>query len=126
MKKKHISGFTLIELLVVIGILSILLAILNAVNQYMADNQGSLPTGIDTTVRTITNDAAVTDRVDLCTDIVSRYIAAMPGDPTAGSGALDCSGATYNTGYRISRGAADNRITVSASGEIDTNIAVTR
>ena len=69
---KNQKGFTLIELLVVIGILAVLLAItliainparqfslanntkrssdvnaiLNAVNQYMADHKGALPTGI--------------------------------------------------------------------------------
>ena len=72
---KKQKGFTLIELLVVIGILAVLLAItliainparqfaqanntkrrsdvnaiLNAVNQYMADNKGSLPAGITET-----------------------------------------------------------------------------
>ena len=76
-KLKNQKGFTLIELLVVIGILAVLLAItliainparqfaqanntkrrsdvnaiLNAVNQYMADNKGSLPAGIETTAK---------------------------------------------------------------------------
>ena len=73
-KAKLQKGFTLIELLVVIGILAVLLAItliainpakqfaqanntqrssdvnaiLNAINQYMADNKGVLPAGIPT------------------------------------------------------------------------------
>ena len=76
---KNQKGFTLIELLVVIGILAVLLAItliainparqfaqanntkrrsdvnaiLNAVNQYMADNRGNLPAGIGTTAAPI-------------------------------------------------------------------------
>src|SRR5689334_22363540 len=77
----HERGFTLIELLVVIGILAVLLAItliainpakqfsqanntkrrsdvnaiLNAIDQYAADNKGSLPTNINTTNLQIAN-----------------------------------------------------------------------
>src|SRR5438105_15677489 len=98
----HQKGFTLIELLVVIGILAILFAItliainparqfsqanntkrssdvnaiLNAVNQYMADNRGTLPGGgvINTTTQTIQSSAFNT----LCTNLVPQYIAALP------------------------------------------------
>jgi len=152
------KGFTLIELLVVIGILAILLAItliainparqfsqandtqrrsdvnsiLNAVHQFMADNNGTPPTGIDTTVRTITDAGGVAD-VDLCADLVSAYIADLPVDPTAGTetpaGSI-CSdvGADYNTGYTVVQSATDNRITVTApSTELATpDISVTR
>src|SRR6266436_9219018 len=96
---KREKGFTLIELLVVIGILAILLAItliainpakqfsqsnntkrrsdvnaiLNAVDQYAADNKGALPSGITTTDQIITNAAA-----DLCSSLVTKYLAALP------------------------------------------------
>ena len=135
------KGFTLIELLVVIGILAVLLAItliainpakqfaqanntkrrgdinaiLNAVNQYQSDNKGTLPAGIDTTLRTITNDAAIVTRADICALLVTKYLAALPTDPKgsdAGAQA-DCTG-TYNTGYTIQQLATDNRVTVTA------------
>src|SRR5690348_8907348 len=112
-------GFTLIELLVVIGILAVLLAItlfavnpsrqfaqanntqrrsdvnsiLNAVNQYAADNKGALPTGIGTVSATIGNAGA-----NICNDLVPVYLAAMPVDPTTGT-FTSC--ASYNTGYNI-------------------------
>ena len=143
------KGFTLIELLVVIGILAVLLAItliainpanqfakanntkrrsdvnaiLNAVNQYMADNKGVLPTGIGTTASTIADTGA-----DLCTVLVPRYIAALPVDPQTNSGAevIDC-GAAYDTNYEIVQSTGDSRITVSAPGaELTETIAVTR
>lgn len=152
-KKIHSYGFTLIELLVVIGILAVLLAItliainparqfsqsnntkrssdvnalLNGVNQYMADNKGSLPAGIDTTVRTLTNDTAITDRVDLCSTLVPTYIAALPVDPLTNNGApvTDCA-ATYNTNYTIVSGTG-NRLTVAApAAELSASISVTR
>ena len=100
-------GFTLIELLVVIGILAVLLAItliainparqfsqanntkrssdvnalLNAIDQYAADNKGALPTGIDTTVKTISNTGA-----DICDALVTKYLAALPVDPLTNNG----------------------------------------
>ena len=143
------KGFTLIELLVVIGILAILLAItliainpakqfsqandtkrrsdvnaiLNAVNQYAADNKGALPAGIDGTVKTVANTGA-----NICDDLVPEYLAALPVDPLTGGGTpvTDCS-AAYTTNYTITRSASDNRITVDApAAEIATEISVTR
>ncbi len=152
----HKKGFTLIELLVVIGILAILLAItliainparqfaqsnntkrssdvnaiLNAINQNMADHQGSLPTGIDTTVRTIGNQNGT--QVDLCAALVPVYIAALPVDPLTNSGTpvSNCA-TTYTTNYTVvSAGSgisAGNRITISApAAELQATIQVTR
>jgi type IV pilus assembly protein PilA len=166
--KNSQKGFTLIELLVVIGILAILLAIvliainparqfaqandtkrasdvnsvLNAVNQYMADNHGTLPSASTLNATnctsaapcTITNDSAVsTPKVDLCAPLVTKYIADLPIDPTAGTRSYttgDCTQAstTYNTGYKIWVSGNDNRITVTATSQINpsTPISVTR
>lgn len=145
------KGFTLIELLVVIGILAVLLAItliainparqfaqandtkrrsdvnaiLNAVNQYMADNNGELPPGgITGTAQNIADGAA-----DICGAIVPLYIAALPTDPTTGdeSAITDCATVGYDTGYTIVQSGTTNRITVTATAEIAGEvISVTR
>ncbi|KKW11332.1 MAG: hypothetical protein UY49_C0004G0009 [Microgenomates group bacterium GW2011_GWC1_49_7] len=148
-------GFTLIELLVVIGILAVLLAItliainparqfasanntkrssdvnaiLNAIDQYAADNKGRLPAGIPDT----TAGAAVigngTGQVDICAGIVTTYIAALPVDPLTNNGTpvTDCT-AAYNTNYTVVRSTTDNRVTVAApAAELPpTVISVTR
>lgn len=146
------SGFTLIELLVVIGILAVLLAIvliainparqfaqanntqrasdvnaiLNAVTQFAADNNGVLPANIPAagTVENISNTAA-----DICTDLVPTYIAALPVDPTSGADPVDetgCAGA-YDTQYTITQSATNNRVTVEApNAQLTATISVTR
>ena len=143
------KGFTLIELLVVIGILAVLLAIvliainparqfsqanntkrrsdinaiLNAVHQYAADNKGALPAGVTAVDQEITNAAA-----NLCSDLVTQYLAALPVDPLTDNGTpiTDCV-AAYATGYNIVRSATDNRITVTApDAELSEVISVTR
>src|SRR3989344_2008685 len=152
MKKLFSSGFTLIELLVVIGILAILLAItliainparqfsqsnntkrsidvnavLNAINQYMADNQGSLPSGITTTSDTI----QATTYNSMCSSLVPQYIAALPVDPLVNNGtpvqAADCTGTSWNAGYTVGQIGANNRLTVAAPGaELGATIEVT-
>src|SRR4030067_2163622 len=126
------KGFTLVELLVVIGILATLLAItliainpprqfsqandtkrasdvntiLNAIHQYAADNQGALPVGITGTVQNISDAGA-----NICTDLITRYIAALPQDPSLGGNNItDCAaGSGYNTGYQVVRSGVDNR-----------------
>jgi prepilin-type N-terminal cleavage/methylation domain-containing protein len=142
------KGFTLIELLVVIGILAVLLAItliainpakqfqqandtkrrsdvsaiLNAVNQYMSDNSGTVPTGITTTVQNVASTGA-----DICSQLVPEYLAALPRDPLTVSGAdvTDCTTA-HDTGYTIVEGSS-NRITVNAPAyEGSSAITVTR
>ena len=111
-KQNFKRAFTLIELLVVIGILAILLAIvlvainparqfsqanntqrssdvntiLNAVHQYAADNNGTLPAGITTDLKTILSPVTdATTEVDLCSDLVPTYVADMPLDPQDGT-----------------------------------------
>src|SRR5437763_5144136 len=96
------KGFTLIELLVVIGILAVLLAItliainpakqfsqsndtkrrsdvnaiLNAIDQYAADNAGKLPANISTTVKVIGNQGGAGVEADICDDLTTTYLAA--------------------------------------------------
>lgn len=142
-------GFTLIELLVVIGILAVLLAItliainparqfaqanntkrrsdvnaiLNAVNQYMADNKGALPAGITGLVQTISNTGA-----NICAALVPQYLAAFPRDPLTANGVAvtDCTVA-YNTNYTIVQSATNSRITINAPAvELGESVSVTR
>lgn len=144
------KGFTLIELLVVIGILAVLLAItliavnpgeqleksedtqrradinstLNAINQYMIDNNGQVPAGIGTSSTPISSTGA-----NLCAALVPQYIAALPQDPAEASAngdgveASEC-GAAYATGYSVSQ--SNNRVTVTATAADGTSITVTR
>ncbi len=144
------KGFTLIELLVVIGILAVLLAItliavnpgeqlersedtqrradinstLNAINQYMIDNNGQVPLGIGASATPISSTGA-----NLCAALVPQYIAALPQDPAEtsadgdGVDASECAGA-YATGYSVSE--SNNRVTVSAVAADSTPITVTR
>ncbi len=148
--KKHSRGFTLIELLVVIGILAVLLsivliainparqfaqanntkrrsdviALLNAVSQFSADNKGALPSQITTIVQNIANTGA-----DLCTplSVTVQYLPALPRDPLVSSGAqiANCAVA-YDTGYSVVKDAG-NRVTVAApQAELSETISVTR
>ncbi len=157
-RSKLNKGFTLIELLVVIGILAILLAItliainparqfaqandtqrksdvnaiLNAIDQFAADNSGALP-GDDPVPAnsqiTTTPQVISTAGSNLCAFLVTQYIAALPGDPTTGTGTpvSDCT-QTYDTGYTVVKSATDERITVAGTGQIDpaTPIEATR
>ena len=151
MKQKTVQtkqkGFTLIELLVVIGILALLLAItliainparqfsqandtkrssdvnaiLNAINQYGADHKGLLPGSIGTSAVEIS-----TAGIDICDDLVTEYLAALPTDPTGtaeGNPVTDCDVA-YSTGYSVSRSAENNRLTVSAVSEINPAVPI--
>jgi type IV pilus assembly protein PilA len=148
------KGFTLIELLVVIGILAVLLAItliainparqfaqanntkrrsdvnaiLNAVDQFAADNKGILPAGITTSALTLKKPVG-TDGVDICEALVPTYIAALPSDPQVSDGVAvsNCAVAAYDTGYTIVQSADNNRVTVTATTvELEDPVSVTR
>ena len=145
---KKQKGFTLIELLIVIGILAVLLsivliainparqfaqadntkrrsdttAILNAISQYSAEHKGLLPTAITTTAQNISDGGA-----NICADVMSNYISALPSDPKAangGSAITSCT--TYDTEYQVVKDTS-NRVTVSAPlVEIGETISITR
>ena len=145
---KKNKGFTLIEILVVIGVLSILfsiililinpkkqfsrannakrrsdiVAILNAIGAYTADNKGVLPTGITTTAATITDSV---NGSDICALLVPKYIPALPTDPSLKTSDITtCT--NYNTGYTIVKD-ANNRVTLAAPNqEIGEIISITR
>jgi type IV pilus assembly protein PilA len=173
---KNQKGFTLIELLVVIGILAVLLAItliainparqfsqanntkrssdvnaiLNSVNQYMADNKGALPASLAAcTVAdpcTVSNDTVyyagltpAVPTVDVCAILVSSYLAALPVDPLTNNGTaiteIACTPDAaavppilpYRTNYQIYQSVANNRVTVLApAAELGASISVTR
>ncbi len=160
---KYQKGFTLIELLVVIGILAVLLAItliainparqfsqanntkrssdvnaiLNAVDQYMADHQGTLPAVLSGCTAAapcaLTDDPAITPSIDICAILVSNYLAAFPADPLTNNGVAvteaECSNevTTYNTGYTIYQSTTNNRVTIAApAAELSSIISVTR
>ena len=148
------KGFTLIELLVVIGILAVLLAItliavnpaqnieaaedtqrrndvtqiLNAVGQYVVDNNGSTATmnGGTGLPATATEVGSGTGLINICADIVPTYIAGLPQDPDLNADIIDeteCA-AAHNTGYEIS--VLNGRVTVAAPNANSGTISVTR
>lgn len=152
MKNCKDNGFTLIELLIVIGIIAFLAAIilvavdprkrlaqardarrwsevngiLNAVLKYAADNNGDLPTSIDTVPGTVqilgtassgcnvsctVAGTTVSACADLDPQLVQEYIVRIAIDPKGNDGTYSYD--STRTGYYINR-TADDRIAVGA------------
>lgn len=152
---KKQRGFTLLEILLVVAAIAILAGIvivainpgkqladvrnaqrradvktiLNAVQQYMIDNNGNLPVPVTGyAISTIEyyicptfyseqgDCVGMVDLLDLTDD--QKYIVSIPFDPSVNTVA--------NTGYKIKRNATTGRITVSAPlAELDAVITVT-
>jgi prepilin-type N-terminal cleavage/methylation domain-containing protein len=148
MKTKR--AFTLIEILLAIGIIAVLAtvvvvsldpvsrfrdardarrlsdiqSILSAVHQYVIDNQGAFPAGLDTTERQIGTASSGCDIAGECSvssgecvDLSSplaRYLKDIPYDPSNGS--------VDRSHYSISLN-ANNIVTVTACDSDDASIA---
>ncbi len=115
-------------------------AILNAIHQYSADHKGlvsamnggsGIPTGTDCPTTDATFEISSAN-VNLCTDIVPTYMAALPVDPQTNNGSpITETGCTavggYVTNYRVFSTATNQRITVCAPGaELSETVEVTR
>lgn len=151
MKKynKNKRGFTLIEILVVIGIIAVLAAvvlvainparqfklardsqrvanvtaILNAVGQNMAENKGIFQCSVSL-ASTSKNISNISGDSDIASCLVPTYVSSLPFDPSK-NGAKFVSVSDYDTKYQISQD-GDGRVKVSAVGEINPDISVTR
>jgi len=152
------KGFTLLEILLVVAAIAILAGIvivainpnkqlgdtrnaqrradvntiMNAVYQYTIDNNGTLPSGIDSTYTsaqvlgtassgldsTCTATTTVAAGVDLTSVLVPTYIVGIPSDPSTGTAA--------NTDYYINKD-TNGRITVgSCDPEQSATVSITR
>lgn len=143
-------AFTLIEILLAIGIIAVLAtvvvvsldpisrfrdardarrlsdiqSILSAVHQYVIDNQGTFPAGVDTTERqigTASSGCSISGECSVssgnCVDLSStldRYLKDIPYDPSNGS--------TARSHYSISLN-SNNIVTVTACDSDDESIA---
>ncbi|MGH2612282.1 MAG: hypothetical protein ACRDFB_04455, partial [Rhabdochlamydiaceae bacterium] len=100
--------------------------ILNAVDQYTADHQGSVQA---LHIPTTAPGEISSSRVNICSILVPIYIASLPSDPKVeqGNNITNCE-EPYHTGYTIIQSATDGRITVSAESEASpsTPLSVTR
>ena len=105
--------------------------ILNAVSQNVVDNRGIWTCAAGALPASLTNMADPTSDpagYDICSCLVSTYVAELPVDPTNGN-YTNC--VTYNTGYSIFQDAITGRVIVSAPNAQSENgspsvISVTR
>ncbi len=152
------KAFTLIEILMVIGIIVVLTtailiglnpaqqiakarnsereshlnAILNAIGQNVADNDGNFNcvSGVLPTSTRIMATSTATSTYNIGPCLVPTYLAEMPFDARGSSTASTTywvSITDYNTGYDIMRNATTGRVTVGAPyAELGETISITR
>ncbi len=130
------QGFTIVEMAVVVGILALLLsitliainparlfadarntkrqsdikAILEAITQYTVDQKGVLTASVSASPQFISDSGA-----NLCFELVPRYLAAFPRDPSINNGQSITECSNYNSYYQVFRD-LNNRVTVLAPG----------
>jgi prepilin-type N-terminal cleavage/methylation domain-containing protein len=157
-KQSYKSGFTLLEILLVVAAIGILAGIiivalkpsnsldtindaqrrsdatiiLNAVYQYTIDNNGNLPSGIDSVTAssqvlgtdasgcdsTCTAETTVGACLDLSSSLVPDYIVSIPTDPSSGSSA--------NTDYYINQDASGHLTVGSCDPQQSATISVSQ
>jgi len=144
------KGFTLIELLVVIVIIAILAAVIfvaldpvtrfaqarnarrwndvnsvrTAINEYIVDNGGALPTGLssgmsETQLGTAARGCDDCGTVAACADLstpLAKYLASIPQDPSTGSAA--------ETRYSVKIGSNNSPIIKACGAELGESIEV--
>lgn len=107
-------------------------SILNAVLKFQVDNDGTLPTGIDAVTAssqvlgtagsgcntTCTATTTVAACLDMSTDLVDEYLAAIPIDPSTGTAA--------NTDYYLNRTTSGRILVGACDPENGATISVTR
>lgn len=156
MKQTRQAGFALLEVLLVVAIVAILAGIfiiavspgknhgdmrnsqrladvntvVNGVNQYSLDNNGSLPpNGTGVAISTTATEICATGIVScgMLVDLSAltangKYMVSIPKDPQCGTGTV-C--AENGTGYKIAKD-ANNRLIVSAPAAENKAISVTK
>lgn len=106
--------------------------ILEAIQEYAVDNDGVFPTGIDSVAASYqmlgtagsgcdtacTNETTLAACLDLSTDLVEEYLAAIPQDPKTGTATI--------SDYAVNKSANDRIAIAACDPEIASSIAAQR
>ena len=104
-------------------------AILNAVGQNIADNNGAFSCGsgaLPGATTTMADNNPVAGQYNIAPCLVPAYLLSLPFDPASTTASYINTG-DYNTAYTVIRNSTTGRITLSAPGaELGVTISVTR